>query len=69
MFNGRENAAFTPLSGYHTAAARRAGDDTAQVIASNDRALGAGLQTVGYTSSPSPGDYWEEAIVEVRPTH
>ena len=67
MFNGRKNARFTPLSGYHTTAARRAGDDTAQVIASNDRALGAGLQSVGYTSSPSPGDYWEEAVVEVRP--
>jgi hypothetical protein len=69
LFNGRKNATFTPVSGYHTAVARHAGDDTAQVIASDNRALGAGLQTIGYTSSPSPGDYWEEAIVEVRPAH
>jgi hypothetical protein len=69
LFNGRNNATFTPSSGYHTAVARHAGDDTAQVIASDSRDLGAGLQTIGYAPSPSPGDYWEEAIVEVIPAH
>ena len=69
MFNGRANAAFTPVAGYHTAAGivRRSGDDTAQVIASDNRDLPAGIQNVGYNSAPSPGDYWEMAIVEVVP--
>ena len=69
MFNGRANASFTPVAGYHTAAGivRRAGDDTAQVIASDNRTLPAGIQHVGYTSAPAPGDYWEMAIVEVVP--
>jgi hypothetical protein len=67
VFNGRANANFTPLAGFHTAAGvvRRAGDDTAQVIASDNRNLPAGSYDVGYAPSPSPGDYWEMAIVEV----
>jgi hypothetical protein len=69
MFNGRANAVFTPVAGYHSAAGivRRAGDDTAQVIASNDRNLPAGIQQVGYISTPAPGNYWEMAVVEVVP--
>jgi hypothetical protein len=69
LFNGKKNAAFTPSSGYHTVVGRRAGDDTAQVIGSDSRTLGAGRQVIGYAPTPSPGDYWEEAIVEVIPAH
>ena len=69
MFNGRVNATFTPGAGYHTANSRNAGDDTAKVIASNDRALPASLQSVGYTGGPAPGDYWEEAVVVVDGLH
>jgi hypothetical protein len=69
MFNGRANANFIPLMGFHTAAgmARRAGDDTAQVIASNNRNLPSGIYNVGYTTNPAPGNYWEMAVVEVVP--
>lgn len=69
MFNGRANAAFNPMPGYHTAAGvvRRTGDDTAQVIASDNRNLPAGIQNVGYTATHAPRDYWEMAIVEVVP--
>jgi hypothetical protein len=67
VFNGRVNANFIPLRGFHTASGttRRAGDDTAQVIASNNRNLPAGIYNVGYVSNPAPGDYWEMALVEV----
>jgi hypothetical protein len=53
--------------GFHTAGgiARRAGDDTAQVIASNNRNLPAGIYNVGYILNPAPGNYWEMALVEV----
>ncbi len=69
LFNGRVNANFTPGAGYHTAISRNAGDDTAKVIASNNRALPASLQSVGYTGAPPPGDYWEEAVVVVTGRH
>jgi hypothetical protein len=69
LFNGRVNANFTPGAGYHTAISRNAGDDTAKVIASNDRALPASLQRVGYVGGPAPADYWEEAVVVVTPLH
>jgi hypothetical protein len=69
LFNGRVNANFTPGAGYHTAISRNVGDDTAKVIASNDRALPASLQRVGYVGGPTPGDYWEEAVVVVTPLH
>ena len=69
LFNGRVNADFTPGADYHTAASRNAGDDTAKVIASNERALPASLQRVGYSGTPGPGDYWEEAVVVVAPLH
>ncbi|HWC37886.1 MAG TPA: hypothetical protein VG476_05125 [Acidimicrobiales bacterium] len=69
LFNGRVNANFTPGAGYHTAISRNAGDDTAKVIASNDRALPASLQRVGYVGGPAPGDYWEGAVVVVTPLH
>jgi hypothetical protein len=70
MFNGRTNANYAPLMGFHTAGgiSRRAGDDTAQVIASNNRNLPAGIYSVGYLPSPAPGNYWEMAIAEVVPT-
>jgi hypothetical protein len=67
LFNGRVNANFTPGAGYHAAVSRNAGDDTAKVIASNDRALPASLQRVGYAAGRSPGAYWEEAVVVVNP--
>jgi hypothetical protein len=69
MFNGRVNSNFVPVAGFHTAAgiARRAGDDTAQVIASNNRNLPPGIYNVGYISNPAPGNYWEMAVVEVVP--
>jgi hypothetical protein len=65
-FAGRRNANFTPVAGFHLAAQRRAGDDTAGVIASNDRNLPAGIQTVGYTA-PGPGDFWELAVAVISP--
>jgi hypothetical protein len=66
-FSGRRNAAFTPMAGYHLAVERRAGDDTAAVLASDDRDLASGMQTLGYTA-PSPGDFWELAAVVIGPT-
>jgi hypothetical protein len=69
FFNGRVNANFTPSAGYHAAISRNAGDDTAKVIASNNRALPASLQSVGYTGGPAPGDYWEAAVVVVNALH
>jgi hypothetical protein len=68
VFNGRANASFNPASGYQFTVTRHAGDDTAGVIASDNRNLGASLQNIGYASTPSPGDYWEMAIVEVVPS-
>lgn len=65
-FAGRVNADFTPVPGMHLAARRRAGDDTAGVIASDDRALAAGVQTVGYTA-PAPGNFWEMAVAVISP--
>jgi hypothetical protein len=69
FFNGRVNANFTPSAGYHTAISRNAGDDTAKVIASNNRSLPASLQSVGYTDGPAPGNYWEAAVVVVNALH
>jgi len=67
IFTGRVNAAFTPLAGFHTVISRRAGDDTAQVIASNNRDLPSGIHSVGYAPTPGPGNYWEMAVVEITP--
>jgi len=67
VFNGRVNATFAPLSGLSSLVARRAGDDTAQILASTIKALLPGIYKVGYTSAPAPGDYWEMAIVQVIP--
>ena len=63
-FNGQRNADFTPLVGYHRALQRRAGDDTAAVIASDGRDLAGGMQTVGFTS-PEPGNFWEMAVAVI----
>jgi hypothetical protein len=65
-FAGRVNAVFTPVAGMHVAGRRRAGDDTAGVIASDSRALAAGPQTVGYTA-PAPGNFWEMAVAVISP--
>jgi len=67
-FAGRRNADFLPLPGLHVVAERRAGDDTAGVIASNSRDLPSGMQSVGY-SGPRPGDYWEvaAAVITAQP--
>ena len=63
-FAGRRNAKFVPLAGYHRVVQRRAGDDSAAVIASNDRDLASGTQAVGY-GSPDPGNYWEAAAAVI----
>ena len=63
-FAGKRNANFVPLAGYHRVVQRRAGDDTAAVIASNDRDLASGTQAVGY-GSPDPGNYWEAAAAVI----
>jgi hypothetical protein len=68
VFNGRANASFTPNGGYQTLAARRAGDDSAQIIVSTAKNLPAGIDQVGYLPTPSPGNYWEMAIAQVVPS-
>ena len=65
-FAGRANASFDPVAGYHLVVQRRAGDDTAGVLASDSRCLPASSQRVGY-SAPNPGDFWEMAIAIVGP--
>jgi hypothetical protein len=67
-FAGRVNASFTPLTGFHLIVQRRAGDDTAGVLASNSHDLAPSTQRVGY-SAPNPGDYWELAAAVITPTH
>jgi hypothetical protein len=64
-FAGRVNANFVPTPDAHLVTARRAGDDTAGVIATNGHDLPAGQIRIGYTS-PNPGDYWEVAAAVVR---
>jgi hypothetical protein len=66
LFEGRMNADFVPLPGYRTLVQRRAGDDTASVLESDNRSLAAGSQTVGF-ASPNPGDYWEMAVAVIAP--
>ncbi len=63
-FNGKVNASFTTLPGYHHVLQRRQGDDTATVLTSDSRDLPAGLQAVGY-SAPNPGNYWEMTIAVI----
>jgi hypothetical protein len=65
-FAGHRNADFTPNAGMHRVAQRRAGDDTAGVIASDSRALPASVQDVGYTA-PTPGNFWEMAVAVISP--
>jgi hypothetical protein len=65
IMEGRVNAAFTPTIGSHTAVQRRAGDDTMSVVASDARALPAGMFTTGQVGDPGP--YWEETGVVVGP--
>jgi hypothetical protein len=60
-FAGRVNADFTPAAHFHHVIERRAGDDTAGVIASNSRDLPAGAIAVGNVAS-DPGNYWEVAV-------
>jgi hypothetical protein len=66
LFEGRMNSDFIPLPGYRTVVQRRAGDDTASVLESDNRSLPAGAQTVGF-ASPNPGDYWEMAVAVIAP--
>jgi hypothetical protein len=63
-FAGRRNAAFTPIAKLHRVIERRAGDDTAGVIASNSRDLPTGRIEVGNTA-PDPGNYWEVAAAVI----
>lgn len=67
LFEGRVNANFVPLPGFHVVVQRRAGDDTASVLESDSRSLPAGSQTVGF-ASPNPGDYWEMAVAVIGPS-
>ncbi len=66
LFEGRMNADFVPLPGLRVDVQRRAGDDTASVLETDNRSLPAGTQTVGY-ASPNPGDYWEMAVAVIAP--
>jgi hypothetical protein len=63
-FAGRVNADFTPVGGFHDVVERQAGDDTATVIASDNRDLPAGPVKVG-NLTPDPGNYWEVAAAVV----
>jgi hypothetical protein len=63
-FAGRVNAYFTPIANFHRVIERRAGDDTAGVIASNNRDLLAGIIDVG-NIAPDPGNYWEVAVAVI----
>jgi len=63
-FAGRVNADFTPVANFHRVIERRAGDDTAGVIASNSRDLPAGTLDVG-NIAPDPGNYWEVAAAVI----
>ena len=65
-FAGHLNTDLVPLAGFHLVRQRRAGDDTGGVIASNARALSAGVQHLGYTA-PDPGNFWELAVAVVSP--
>jgi hypothetical protein len=65
-FAGRRNANFVPLAGLRRVAQRRAGDDTAGVLAYKTTAAATGTETVGY-ASPNPGDFWEMAVVVIAP--
>jgi hypothetical protein len=63
-FAGQLNADFTPVANFHHVIERRAGDDTAGVIASNSRDLSTGTIQVG-NIAPDPGNYWEVAVAVV----
>jgi len=63
-FAGRVNSDFAPVAHFHHVIERRAGDDTAGVIASNSRDLPAGAIAVG-NAAPDPGNYWEVAAAVV----
>jgi hypothetical protein len=63
-FAGRVNADFTPVANFHNVVERRAGDDTATVIASNNRDLPEGAVKVGNVA-PDPGNFWEVAVAIV----
>jgi hypothetical protein len=63
-FAGRVNADFTSVANFHDVVERQAGDDTATIIASNNRDLPSGLIDVGMVA-PDPGDYWEIAAAVV----
>jgi len=65
-FAGRRNANFVPLPGLRLVVQRRAGDDTAGVLASTASVQAAGPRAVGY-ASPNPGDFWEMAVAVVAP--
>jgi hypothetical protein len=63
-FEGKVNADFAAVAGSHRAAVRRAGDDTAGIIATNSRDLPGGPVEIG-NASPDPGNYWEAAVAVV----
>ncbi len=63
-FAGRVNADFTPTANFHDVVERQAGDDTATVIASNDRDLPTGSYATGMVS-PDPGNFWEVAAAVI----